>query len=429
LDEEFRRDLLPAFFWENWGLNKLASVLLLAGLGLPASAKMPTEEFRARRAALRQSLDGTLLLMGQTEGRDALFGFAQDSNFYYLTGWTEPGAALLMTPTREVLLLPHHDAVAERYHGKRWSSEDAGVQSFTGFEDVLPIEKLESQLDQSLSDRERVYSSGTAAVQLRSRYPFRDISEAAPLVTKLRVKKSAAELAAIQYATDISIEAHRAAWKRIVAGQYEYQVAATFSNSFLEAGCERPAYAPIIASGPNGAILHYSSNHRRMDRGEAVVMDAAAECDGYASDITRTIPVGGKFSARQREIYEIVLGAQKAAIAAIKPGARLSGTGDTLTKVAKDYIDAHGKDLHGEALGKYFTHGIGHQVGLEVHDPNVDTPLEAGMVITIEPGIYIEEEHLGVRIEDVLLVTEKGSTVLSAALAKEPDEIEKAVAK
>jgi Xaa-Pro aminopeptidase len=164
-----------------------------------------------------------------------------------------------------------------------------------------------------------------------------------------------------------------------------------------------------------------------------VVIDAAAQCDSYASDITRTLPVAGKFTPRQRELYHIVLGAQKAAIAAVRPGAFLSGSGlsgpgESLTKIARDYINAHGKDLHGEPLGKYFIHDIGHQVGLEVHDPRFDGPLEAGMVITIEPGVYIAEERLGIRIEDVVLVTSNGAKVLSAALPKEPDEIEKAVA-
>ena len=410
-------------------MNKLLPILFLLGLVLPAAAKLPADEFRARRAALRQSLDGTILLMGQTEGSDPLFGFAQEPNFYYLTGWTEPAAALLVTPTEDILFLPHHDVHAERYHGKRWSAEDSGVQSATGFDSIMPMEKLESELDRALSAHQHIYTSGVSFQQLRSRYPFREIGDAVPLVTKLRVKKSPAELAAIQHATDVSIAAHRAAWKRMTEGAYEYQVAATFTDTYLEAGCEGPAYAPIVASGPNGPVLHYSTNHRRMDRGEAVVIDAAAECDNYASDITRTIPVGGKFTARQREIYQIVLGAQKAAIAAVKPGARLSGQGETLTKIAKDYIDAHGKDLHGELLGKYFTHGIGHQVGLEVHDPNLEGPLTAGMVITIEPGIYIPDEQLGVRIEDVVLVTDKGATVLSAALPKEPDEVEKAVSK
>jgi Xaa-Pro aminopeptidase len=250
--------------------------------------------------------------------------------------------------------------------------------------------------------------------------------DAAPLITRLRVTKSPAELAAIQHSTDVSMEAHRAVWKRIAAGLYEYQLAATFEDVFLEHGCEGPAYSTIVGSGPNSTVLHYSANQRRMDRGELVVMDAAAECDSYASDITRTVPAGGKFTPRQREIYSIVLGAQKAAISALKPGTRLAGEGDTLTKIAKDYMDAHGKDLHGAGLGKYMIHGIGHQVGIDVHDPNIDGPLEAGMVVTIEPGIYIDEEHIGVRIEDVVLVTEHGAKVLSAALAKEPDEIEKA---
>jgi Xaa-Pro aminopeptidase len=166
-----------------------------------------------------------------------------------------------------------------------------------------------------------------------------------------------------------------------------------------------------------------------MDAGEVLLMDVAAECAGYASDITRTIPVGGRFTARQREIYDIVLGAQKAAIAAVKPGMTLSKTSpNTIYKVAYDYINSHGKDLRGERLGKYFTHGIGHHVGLDVHDASdPSAPLEAGMVITIEPGIYIPEENLGVRIEDVVLVTEHGGKVMSAALPREPGEIEKLV--
>jgi Xaa-Pro aminopeptidase len=157
------------------------------------------------------------------------------------------------------------------------------------------------------------------------------------------------------------------------------------------------------------------------------VIDAAAQCAEYASDITRTVPVDGKFTPRQRELYHAVLGAQKAAIAAVKPGVLLAGTGPSLTQIARDYMDTHGKDLQGQPLGKYFIHDIGHNVGLEVHDPRYDGPLEAGMVVTIEPGVYISEEHLGIRIEDVVLVTPNGAKILSAALPKEPDEIEKAL--
>ena len=403
----------------------LAALLLCACAG---TAKFPMEEYRARRANLRKTLDGVLVLFAHTEGRDQVYRASPEPNFYYLTGWTEPGARLLITSTREVIFLPHHNERQEHYQGRRLSAEDNDARALTGFEEVLPLEKFESELDKALEASENLYAllNQPSTEQLKARYSFREISEAAPLITRLRVIKSSAELAAIQHATDVSIEAHRAVWQRMAAGLYEYQLAATFENVFLEAGCEGPAYSTIVGSGPNSTVLHYSANQRRMDRGEVVVMDAAAECDSYASDITRTVPVGGKFTPRQREIYSIVLGAQKAAIAALKPGARLSGEGETLTKVAKDYMDAHGKDLHGAGLGKYMIHGVGHQVGIDVHDPNIDGPLQAGMVVTIEPGIYIDEEHIGVRIEDLALVTKDGAKVLSAALAKEPEEIEKA---
>ena len=408
---------------------RLFIAFLLAG-AVAQSAKAPGDEFRARRTALRQSLEGgVLLLKGQAEAYDPIFRFEQDPNFFYLTGWSEPGAALLLTLSDEILFLPSHNQRAERYSGKRISADDPDARAVSGFDAVLPIERLETEIDKALSSHARMYApwAESYAGQMRARYPFRDVADATPLIAKLRVKKSAVEIAAIQHSTDVSVEAHRAAWKRLAVGQYEYQIAAALLDKFLDEGCQGPAYSPIVGSGPNGAILHYMSNQRRIDRGELVVVDAAAQCDGYASDITRTVPVSGKFTARQREIYQSVLGAQKAAIAAIKPGAWLSGSGESLTKIARDYIDTHGKDSHGDPLGKYFSHDIGHQVGLEVHDPRVDGPLEAGMVITIEPGVYIAEEKLGIRIEDVVLVTSNGAKVLSAALPKEPGEIEKAV--
>jgi Xaa-Pro aminopeptidase len=196
-------------------------------------------------------------------------------------------------------------------------------------------------------------------------------------------------------------------------------------------GCERSAYAPIIGSGPNSILLHYAANRRKIEAGDVVVIDAGGEYQGYASDVTRTIPAGGKFTARQREIYGIVLAAQKAAIAAVKPGMKLRGDdASSLLKIAMNYINTHGKDLHGQPLGQYFIHGLGHYVGLEVHDPgSFDAPLEAGMVITIEPGIYIPEENLGVRIEDTVLVTPSGGEVLSSALPKEAEEIERLIGK
>lgn len=414
-------------------LVRLIAILFLAAAGLrPATApgKISLDEYHSRRAALRRSLDdGVLLLRGTAAAYDPVFRFQQDTNFYYLTGWAEPGAVLLMTHSSEILFLPRHDSRAERYSGRHTSAEDSDARAATGFDSVLPIERLESELDRALSANAKIYApwSESYAGQLRARYPFRDVADATPLIARLRVKKSEAEIAAIQHATDVSIDAHRAAWKRLATATFEYQLSAVFLDTFLDQGCEGPAYSPIVGAGADGAILHYMTAGRRMERGELVVMDAAAECQSYASDITRTVPVGGKFSPRQRQLYEVVLGAQKAAIAAVKPESTLAGDGESLTKIARDYMDAHGKDLHGAPLGKYFTHDIGHQVGLDVHDPPSDGPLEAGMVITIEPGVYIPEEKLGLRIEDVVLVTPTGARVLSAALPKEPEEIEKAL--
>ncbi len=413
-----------------------AAVLWSCGSSLIGAPALPRSEYQARRAALRKGLDGTVVLFGRNESPDEVYAFVQEANFFYLTGWTEPGARLLLTPTQEILFLPGHDEKRERFTGKRSSAEDPDARAISGFEMVQGTQQFESALAKALDEREKVYTlpEQADAEKLKSRYSFRHIGDAAPLVSKLRMKKSAAEIAAIQHATDVTLEGHRAAWKRISAGLYEYQLAATVSNVYLESGCDRHAYAPIVGSGPNGTVLHYSSNARRMDRGELVVMDTAAVCSDYASDITRTIPVSGKFSPRQRELYDVVLGAQKAAIAAIKPGVYMAGppgdeTFQSVKKIAVDYMNAHGKDLHGEPLGKYFIHGLGHNVGLDVHDANVPGPLQAGMVITVEPGIYIPEEGIGIRIEDVVLVTEKGGRVLSAALPREPEEIEKALAK
>ena len=197
----------------------LALVLLLVPI---APAKLPLDEFRARRASLRKSLDGVLLLVARPEGPDEVFRTDQEANFYYLTGWSDPGSRLLVTPSKEILFLSHHNERLEHFVGKRSSAEDADVHRLTGFDEVLPMERFEATLDKALSEHERVYTlpNSTFGDKLKSLYPFRDISDAAPLIAKLRVKKSAAEVAAIQRATDVSLEGHRAAWKRMAAGLY-----------------------------------------------------------------------------------------------------------------------------------------------------------------------------------------------------------------
>lgn len=404
--------------------------LLAARSGLAAPGP---EEYRARRAALAPELpQGVLVLLGRTDkGEENLrTGFFQEPNFYYLTGWKEPGAILLLAPEpegnpRAILFLPRRQPDNEKWTGRKTAPGDLNVTQLTGFETVLPAESFETELLKQLDRYPRIYTFGEPATsRLKALAPLREISDAGPLIAKLRMHKSPAELALIQRSIDATLAAHRAAWKRAAPGLYEYQVAAAMTAVYFGEGCERHAYAPIVGAGPDSTILHYSRNSRGMDRGELLLMDVGAECAGYAADITRTIPVGAPFSKRQREIYDIVLGAQNAVIAAVKPGARLK----ELTNIARDYINAHGRDLYGEPLGKYFTHGVSHHVGLDVHDAaDASLPLAEGNVITVEPGIYIPEEKIGIRIEDMLLVTKDGARLLSGALPRDPSEIDQAL--
>ncbi|HWF09032.1 MAG TPA: aminopeptidase P N-terminal domain-containing protein [Bryobacteraceae bacterium] len=406
-------------------------------------------EFATRRANLRKSIpDGVLVLFGAKESDDLHEAFFQQTDFYYLTGWEQPGAILILTPEadangpggaarsrapREILFLPQRVVSEEKWTGRKLGPDDAEAPAITGVAKVMAAERFESQLHSLLGIYPNLYAlaSDPAAAALTKLAPLRTVTDARLSIARLRMEKSPAEIAEIQKATDVSIAAHRAVWKTIKPGEYEYQAAALMVSTWMSEGCRRGAYAPIVGSGPNSTTLHYSRNNRRMDAGEVTVIDAAAECDNYASDITRTIPVSGKFTARQREIYGIVLGAQRAAIAAVKPGMTIGRTTpDSLYRIAFDYINSHGKDLKGQPLGAYFNHGLSHHVGLDVHDAS-DTaaPLKAGMVITIEPGVYIPEENIGIRIEDVVLVTETGAKVLSGALPTAPDEIERALGK
>lgn len=397
------------------------------------------EEYRGRRTALRKSLsDGVVVLFGNTEKDTAELRqpFVQEPNFLYLTGWTQPGAILIVTPTTDTLLLPRKDTRAEMWTGPKAAPSDQDIATRTGFSAVMPTEAFESELQKAAAQAPRILTLKTSPMtaKLAALLPLREMGDAQPVVARLRVIKSAAELAMIQKSVDVTLQGHRAAWKRMAPGLREYQLAATMTNLFQESGCIRHAYAPIVGSGINGTVLHYSDNMRRMDAGEVVVMDVAAECDAYAADITRTVPVNGKFTPRQREIYEIVLGAQNAVLAAMKPGMLMGGRNlpatVSLYQIAFDYINTHGKDRQGNPLGKYFTHGLGHHVGLDVHDPSETmAPLKANMVLTVEPGIYIPEEGIGVRIEDMVLVTETGAKLLSSSLPRDVADVEKALAK
>jgi Xaa-Pro aminopeptidase len=403
--------------------------LLLALAPLFADG-IPRDEYRSRRAELKKSLDGVMVLFGAVESDDLRLPYLQETNFLYLSGWREPGAVMLLTKNEEILLLPERDRHTETFFGQRLAPGDSDASEKSGFDRVLPVDAVGSELTRLLATSRNVYTlpDDPKAAKLKAIAPFHGERSAAVTIGRLRVIKSPAEIELLTKAANATVAAHLAAWKMIKPGEYEYQIAATMQGVYFSQGCEGNAYEPIVGSGPNSIILHYSANRRRADAGEVLLMDVGAQCSDYAMDVTRTVPVNGTFTPRQREIYEIVLGAQKAAIAAVKPGAKMNGK-DSLTEIVRNYFDSHGKDLHGDSLGKYFVHGLGHPVGLDVHDSGDIGTLKAGMVITIEPGLYIPEENIGVRIEDTLLVTESGSKNLSGALPREPDEIERLVGK
>lgn len=392
---------------------------------------IPRDEYRARRAELRKSLDGVMVLFGAVEPQDLRAQYLQENNFLYLSGWREPGAVMMLTKSEEILFLPDRNLREELYTGRKLGPDDADAAEKSGFDKVMPTAAIETTFVRLLEKSRKVYllPGDEQAQKLKALAPLHgEPASAATPIAKLRVIKSPAEIELLTKAADATVAAHLAAWKMIRPGVYEYQVSAIMQGTYFGKGCEGNAYEPIVGSGPNSVILHYSANRRRADSGEVLLMDVAGQCSDYAMDVTRTVPVNGNFTPREREIYEIVLGAQRAAIAAIKPGAKMNGD-KSLTQIARDYINSHGKDLHGEPLGKYFIHGLGHSVGLDVHDPGDISTLKAGMVVTMEPGIYIPEENIGVRIEDTLLVTETGSKNLSGALPHEVEEIERLVGK
>jgi Xaa-Pro aminopeptidase len=426
----------------------LFSILSVAMISSPALERQPDADYRSRRVALAKLMEGgTLVLFAPTEaeGPNNLYGFRQEDNFYYLTGWSEPGAAVLINsnPYREILFLAEHNATQEKWTGPKLGPQDPDAARRTGFDGVASLDKMHDMLLQLLpqpratvySDLGREAASNGPVEWLRrgNSFPnyvaFKDFK---PLAARLRMVKDPGELQLITRAVEASEAAHQAAFKAIHPGITEREVSALMQYEFGKRGCERPAYAPIVGSGFDSTVLHYSADSGTMQDGDVVVMDVAGEYSMYASDITRTVPVNGKFSPRQREIYNIVLGAQEAAIHAFEAGKSRLATGpdpDSLYKAAFDYINTHGKNQRNEPLGKYFIHGVGHHVGLNVHDASDPSArLVANMVFTLEPGIYIPEEKLGVRIEDMFYVDAQGKLVmLTRNLPRTADEVEAAM--
>ena len=447
-----------------------AALLVFACSVVHALDSVPKPEYRQRRVALAAKLEGGVAVLFAAEEPVLDFmPYRQDEDFYYLTGWNEPGAALVIigpgperttrlgdvVPAhgyREILFLPTRDAIVEKYTGAKMDAATQGVTQATGVDAVMPMTSLPEVMAKFVGEDRRRGQSIWSQMDSPQAKAGVDFSAAAlgigagfqphdvrTLTMALRTVKSPAEIELLRKAANASSAAQLAGMHSIKPGVRERTVAGIEIEKMMEEGCERPSYAPIVGSGANSTTLHYGENSANMKSGDVVVIDAAGEYSMYASDITRTMPVDGHFTARQKEIYDIVLGAQRAAAEAFVAGKTKMGNvmqrgpevHDTLDKVAFDYINTHGKDLHGAPLGKYFLHGLGHSVGINVHDPmDYTKPLDKGMVFTIEPGIYIPEEGIGVRIEDTYYVDADGKLIdLVADLPHEAGDVEAAMRK
>jgi Xaa-Pro aminopeptidase len=428
-----------------------------AGLG-QALERQSASDYHARREKLAAKLGGGIALVfapPEAEGPNDVYGYRPDNSFYYLTGWPEPGPVLLVAspaemgdgnPSRpyiEILFLPKRNYSQERWTGAKLGPDNPDAPKITGVDRVEPLDNLRDELVKLAPPRGlRIYTDIPASEEpANSTAPLAWLQNAnafavgtsyvdiRPLLSSLRTVKDAGEIQLLQKAVDASVAAQLAAIRAVKPGRTEREIAALLEYEWGRRGCERPAYAPIVGAGINSTVLHYSDDSGPIENGDLVLMDAAGEYSLYASDITRTVPANGKFTPRQREMYEIVLGAQKAAIDAFQSSRSLlrRHQPNSLNDVAYDYINTHGKDLHGQALGKYFIHGLGHYVGLAVHDDgDYNVPLGPGMVFTIEPGIYVPEEKIGVRIEDMFRVDNDGKLIrMTEALPQTPDEIER----
>ena len=431
--------------------------------------KISKAEFARRRKNLMGMMDKHTIAIipgarEVTRSRDTEYPFRQNSDLFYLTGFEEPDAVLVLVPGRRqgqvVLFCRERDPDMELWNGYRLGPE--GAVAYLGVDDAFPIDDLDEILPGLIEGTQRIYySMGHDDVvdqrvmgwvnQIRKLVrtgaaPPADFTDLAFLLHEQRLIKSAAEVRVMRKAGEISAAAHVRAMQECQPGRYEYHLEAAIQHTFAEHGARFPAYNSIVGSGANACVLHYTDNASKMRAGDLVLIDAGCEYQGYAADITRTFPVSGQFSTEQRAIYDLVLEAQRAAIAKVRPGNTWNQPHDaTVRVITRGLIKLgllRGKErelIKAEAYRDFYMHRAGHWLGLDVHDVGeyrVDgrwRQLEPGMVLTIEPGIYIAADNtkvpkrwrgIGVRIEDDVVVTEQGCDVLTGDVPKRADEIE-----
>ncbi len=424
--------------------------------------------YAGRRQRLLAALAGGIAIFpGAPEtvrSNDVHHRYRQESDFFYLTGFTEPGAFLVLDGGDDkrpfTLFVQPKDPAMEQWTGRRvgvraarsrygadrafeaGTFNDRLADLLAGHDRVFLRLGYDRAVDQAVIERiDRMRGRSRAGVQSPT-----EVVDPTPILAEMRLFKSDHEIATLQRAVDVTADGHLAAMKCVKPGVYEYRVEAEIECRFRAAGASGPAYPTICGSAANATILHYIENSRRMRRGELVLIDAGAEVDGYAGDVTRTLPVSGRYSDAQKAVYEVVLKANKAAIRRTRPGVRFDAVHQTaLRELVRGLIDlgllkGDLKQLIKDgAYRRFYMHRTSHWLGLDVHDvgryhldDHTSRPLEAGMVLTIEPGLYIDAEkdvpkafhNIGIRIEDDVLVTENGCRVLSANIPKEVDAIE-----
>jgi Xaa-Pro aminopeptidase len=432
-----------------------------------AVSKAPAETFRARRKRFIDALEGAVAILPGApvaiRSGDVEFVYRQDNDFYYLTGFAEPESVALFAPGQTdefVLFVRPRDKERETWTGRRAGIE--GAMADYGAAKAYVIEDLDRVLPHAIARSERIFFplgvnpkiesrviemiKASAAMRPRTGSGPHAIVDPREIIHEMRLFKAAEELDAMRRAIAISNQAHQAAMREARGGMMEWEIEALVNFTFRRMGAEGPSYPSIVASGPNAATLHYINNDRRMQRGELMLIDAGSEYDFYASDVTRTFPIGSRFTPLQRDLYEIVLAAQAEAIATIKPGVLFDHPHDAAVRVLVEGMRNVGllKQSADEAIDKgtyrrFYMHRTSHWLGMDVHDVGLyrmhgaSRKLEPGMILTAEPGIYVapdcddapeEFRGIGIRIEDDVLVTPDGYEVMTSEVPKQVAEVE-----
>ncbi len=404
--------------------------------------------YTARRQEVFDKMEknSVLILFSGVEthvSADEYAPFEANRNFFYLTGLRRDRMILVMDKAfkepKTTLFIEEADPTVVRWTGKKVSVEEA--KEITGIENVLFIDSFEGMMSRIMTREDVDYLyfdcyreqyddmpdyNTLKAKEFAGKYLGVTIKNLHPIVAEMRMQKDADEVALIKEAVRVTDEGLKNVLKNLKPEQKEYQAQANFEYIVHYLGGERPSFATIAGSGMNGTMLHYETNRDTCRDGDLLLLDLGTKWEGYCSDITRTYPVNGKYSERQRQVYDIVLKANRAVAEAAKPGMTTMELNDICKKVLAEGCIELGLIKEEKEIGKYYMHGVSHHLGIDVHDVTVasNAALRPGAVITDEPGLYIDEWEIGIRIEDDLLITEDGCEVLSEGIMRDPDEIE-----